>query len=251
MCLDRSYGPLLSSHAERRRDDVLSIFSEQSSNLPHPPIAAACGTVRRQACTTGLFWREELHDCKKYPFVGRSPTSNPCSANVAAISAAGHLRNRTIIVVMLHTGLRRACMLRRDVVILGKRSGRLQVYGKRNTYPEVRLNAVAPAALPRHDLRYRFGARMAVLARIEWMARIRGHDSLDTRQLSIRRIQQDVPTRGREDCLVVSAYIAVAITCPLSVRIRLGRRPRKSRGLAVRKSRTPRPAAPAYAAQVR
>src|SRR6059058_616545 len=66
-------------------------------------------------------------------------------ALVAAVTKAGSLRNRVLIVLLLHTGLRarELCRLRRDQVKLGKRSGSLEVIGKRNKYREVPLNATA------------------------------------------------------------------------------------------------------------
>ena len=70
-------------------------------------------------------------------------------ALVSAVTTSGTLRDRTIILLMLHTGLRarEVCTLQRSQVILGKRSGRLTVYGKRNKYREVPLNATARKAL--------------------------------------------------------------------------------------------------------
>src|SRR6266700_2617518 len=56
-------------------------------------------------------------------------------ALVAAVTNEGTLRDRALIVLLLHTGLRarEICHLRRDQVKLGKRSGTLEVIGKRNT----------------------------------------------------------------------------------------------------------------------
>src|SRR5436190_8761654 len=64
-------------------------------------------------------------------------------ALVAIVTAQGTLRDRTLIVLLLHTGLRasEACGLRRDQVKLGKRSGSLEIIGKRNKYREVPLNS--------------------------------------------------------------------------------------------------------------
>ena len=66
-------------------------------------------------------------------------------ALVAAVSKAGTLRDHVLIVLLLHTGLRarELCRLRRDQVKLGKRSGLLEIIGKRNKYREVPLNATA------------------------------------------------------------------------------------------------------------
>src|SRR5258708_1426357 len=64
---------------------------------------------------------------------------------LAAVTKAGTLRDRVLIVVLLHTGLRarEICRLQRDQVKLGKRSGFLEIIGKRNKYREVSLNATA------------------------------------------------------------------------------------------------------------
>src|SRR6266566_8823121 len=66
-------------------------------------------------------------------------------ALVAAATKAGNLRDRVHIVLLLHTGLRarEICRLRCDQVKLGKRSGFLEIVGKRNKYREVPLNATA------------------------------------------------------------------------------------------------------------
>ena len=161
------------------------------------------------------------------------------SGLVAAVTNSGHMRDRTIIVLMLHTGLRAAevCTLRPEQVHLGKRSGILKVYGKRNKYREVPLNATARAVLMEynqtqtvhanylfssektgealseralgylvkkyahlaslsnvspHDLRHRFGYRMAQVVPIHRLAQIMGHDSLDTTMIYIRGTQGDL-----------------------------------------------------------
>ena len=70
-------------------------------------------------------------------------------ALVAAVTNEGTFRDRVLIVLLLHIGLRarEICQLRRDQVKLGKRSGTLEVIGKRNKYREVPLNATARKAL--------------------------------------------------------------------------------------------------------
>lgn len=74
-------------------------------------------------------------------------------ALVAAVTETGSLRDRTIIILMLHTGLRarEVCTLTRSQVALGKRGGTLQVLGKRNKYREIPLNGTARAALAEYD----------------------------------------------------------------------------------------------------
>ena len=161
------------------------------------------------------------------------------AALVAAAEQAGSLRDRTLIVLMLHTGLRvnEVCSLQRDHVVLHKRSGYLKVWGKRNKYREVPLNATARQALadylaaldpqapflfvsqrtreqltPRgvgflikkyaqkaglpdlrpHDLRHRFGYRMAETVPLHRLAQIMGHDSLDTTLIYIQGTEHDL-----------------------------------------------------------
>jgi integrase/recombinase XerD len=70
-------------------------------------------------------------------------------ALVAAVTKEGMLRDRVLIVLLLHTGLRarEVCQLRQDQVKLGKRSGTLEVIGMRNKHREVPLNATARKVL--------------------------------------------------------------------------------------------------------
>ncbi len=68
---------------------------------------------------------------------------------LAAVTAEGRLRDYTLVVVMLHTGLRAGeiCQLRRDQIGMQKRSGSLHVRGKRNKQRDVPLNGTAREAL--------------------------------------------------------------------------------------------------------
>ncbi len=68
---------------------------------------------------------------------------------LAAVTADGNLCDHTLVVVMLHTGLRAGeiCLLRRDQITLHKRSGSLLVVGKGNKQREVPLNATARQVL--------------------------------------------------------------------------------------------------------
>ncbi len=158
---------------------------------------------------------------------------------LAAVTKTGNLRDRVLIILLLHTGLRarELCHLRRDKVKLGKRSGLLDIIGKRNKYREVPLNATArnmleeylptlppdavflfpsgrtkkalseralgyivkkyaqEARLPDvspHDLRHRFGYRMAESVPLHRLAQIMGHNSLDTTKLHIRGMRHDL-----------------------------------------------------------
>jgi integrase/recombinase XerD len=160
-------------------------------------------------------------------------------ALVAAVTSEGNLRDRVLIILLLHTGLRarEICQLRRDQVKLGKRSGTLEVIGKRNKYREVPLNATARKVLEEylptlppdvaclfpsgktkralseralgyivkkyaraaglldvspHDLRHRFGYRMAESVPLHRLAQIMGHDSLDTTRLYIQGTKHDL-----------------------------------------------------------
>ncbi|SRR6266487_1251974 len=160
-------------------------------------------------------------------------------ALVAAVNAAGTLRDQAIITLLLHTGLRaqELCSLTRQQVHLGKRNGTLQVIGKRKKVREVPLNTTARSILNQylktlpqecqylfpsektqkgltgralghlvtkyatqaqvidvspHDLRHRFGYRMAEVVPLHRLAQIMGHDSLDTTMIYIRGTKQDL-----------------------------------------------------------
>ncbi len=160
-------------------------------------------------------------------------------ALVAAVTKRGSLRDRVLIVLLLHTGLRarEICQLRRDQVKLGKRGGFLEIIGKRNKYREVPLNATARLVLSEylpilppdavflfpsgktkealseralgyivkkyarlaklldvspHDLRHRFGYRMAESVPLHRLAQIMGHDSLDTTRLYTQGTRRDL-----------------------------------------------------------
>jgi integrase/recombinase XerD len=160
-------------------------------------------------------------------------------ALIAAVNAIGTLRDRTIITLLLHTGLRaqELCTLTRKQVHLGKRNGTLRIIGKRNKVRDVPLNATARSILSMyletlskdssylfpsemtqealteralghlitkyakqahlvdvspHDLRHRFGYRMAEVVPLHRLAQIMGHDSLDTTMLYIRGTKQDL-----------------------------------------------------------
>lgn len=163
-------------------------------------------------------------------------------ALLTAVTHSQNLRDLTLITVMLHTGLRisEVCNLKWEHIVQRKRSGHLRVWGKRNKYREVPLNATARKALakfeesedaekqagpyvfvsqrtrtkltPRgvgfliakyadqasvenlrpHDLRHRFGYRMAERVPLHRLAQIMGHDSLDTTMLYVRGTQDDL-----------------------------------------------------------
>jgi integrase/recombinase XerD len=159
------------------------------------------------------------------------------SAIVAAVTHYGSFRDRTIIILMFHTGLRAAevCQLQLGHIHLRKCSGYLQVYGKRNKYREVPLNATVRKVLLEylslvegtwlfvsrktklaittralgyligkyariasvedispHDLRHRFGYRIAETVPLHRLAQIMGHDSLDTTMVYVRGTSEDL-----------------------------------------------------------
>ena len=160
-------------------------------------------------------------------------------ALVAAVTKAGNLRDRVLIILLFHTGLRarEMCRLRCDQVKLGKRSDSLEIIGKRNKYREVPLNDTARKALEEylptlpteavflfpssktkealseralgyiikkyadrakivgvstHNLRHRFGYRMAETVPLHRLAQIMGYDSLDTTKLYIQGTKHDL-----------------------------------------------------------
>jgi len=160
-------------------------------------------------------------------------------ALVAAVNAHGTLRDRTIVTLLLHTGLRaeELCSLTCKQVHVGKRNGTLRIIGKHKKERSVPLNATARSTLSKylgtlsqegnylfpsektgkalteralghlitkyarlaqvldvspHDLRHRFGYRMAEVVPLHRLAQIMGHDSLDTTMLYIRGTKQDL-----------------------------------------------------------
>lgn len=83
----------------------------------------------------------------------RQMTDKEEAALVAAAEHGGSLRDQTILIVMLHTGLRtmEVCDLSPSDIQIGKRSGQLTVRsGKRNKQREVPLNATCRAALEKY-----------------------------------------------------------------------------------------------------
>ena len=163
-------------------------------------------------------------------------------ALIATVMETGSMRDRAIIVLMLHTGLRtrELCTLTCAQVRFGKRSGTITVHGKHNKYREIPLNATARAALEAydpslkklslettplflsekrhtrlterglgylikkyakranvhdvspHDLRHRFGYRMAKSIPLHRLAQLMGHDSLDTTMIYVQGTIKDL-----------------------------------------------------------
>jgi len=200
------------------------------------------------AIDAGLLARDPSRVVKLIPSTPRPPrhlTDQEEEALVAAVSQHGTLRDRTLVVLALHTGLRaeELCQLQSNHVHVGRRSGLLSIYGKRNKYREVPLNSTAREALSiylatlpleapyvfpsrkrgragdvdgplgeralvyilskyagwarvadvsPHDLRHRFGYRMARKVPIHRLAQLMGHDSLDTTLRYVHGTQQDL-----------------------------------------------------------
>ncbi|HEY3231661.1 MAG TPA: tyrosine-type recombinase/integrase [Roseiflexaceae bacterium] len=220
-------------------------YLQHTRHLKPASVNRALVSIKRYvawALETGQIGRNVAAPVKLIPTEDSAPRhldDTEEEALVAAVTATGSLRDQTIIILLLHTGLRarELCTLRRDSVTIGKRSGFLRVYGKRNKYREVPLNATARAALTAylpeladtalylfpsaktgqalteralghlikkyatrarvsdvspHDLRHRFGYRMAETVPLHRLAQMMGHDSLDTTLLYIRGTRKDL-----------------------------------------------------------
>ena len=191
---------------------------------------------------TQLIQADPASPIKFVPKEATSPrhlSSEEKEALVAAVNAAGTLRDQTIITLLLHTGLRaqELCSLTRQQLHLSKRNGTLRIMGKRKKVREVPLNATARLALhyyletlspeepylfssekthcaltgralgylitkytmqaqvsdlSPHDLRHRFGYRMAEVVPLHRLAQIMGHDALDTTMLYVCGTKQDL-----------------------------------------------------------
>lgn len=209
------------------------------------------------AVDQGLVSRDPAKAVKLVPRMIPPPRHLSDREEAALVSAAeryGSLRDRTLLVVALHSGLRaeELCKLKPQHVRLGKRSGHLKVYGKRGKYREVPLNVTAREALAEwleelpadsewlfpsrkaktdgagqrepqpiterglgyvlkryadlakvenlscHDLRHRFGYRMAEKVPLHRLAQIMGHDSLGTTMAYVRGTQGDLQNAVEE-----------------------------------------------------
>ncbi len=205
----------------------------------------------------GVIPRDPARVVKLVPLVRQPPrhlTDQEENALCAAVTAHGTLRDRAVLILALHTGLRaeELCNLQQSNVTLGKRSGHLAIYGKRNKYREVPLNGTARAVLGEylptlpanatwlfisnkqetlpdgskelaplterglgylvakyarlakvadlspHDLRHRFGYRMAQTVPLHRLAQIMGHDSLDTTMIYVQGTGADLQAAVEE-----------------------------------------------------
>ncbi len=194
------------------------------------------------ATEAGLLDRDPARVVKLIPQVKGAPRHLHDAeehALLAAVMKHGPLRDQTMLMLLLHTGLRahELCGLQLRDVTVNKRSGVLRVRGKRNKYREVPLNSTARDALtaylatiPKdapalfcshktgaalteralgyliakyaalakvadvspHDLRHRFGYRMAAMVPLHRLAQIMGHDSLDTTMIYVQGTTQDL-----------------------------------------------------------
>jgi integrase/recombinase XerC len=104
------------------------------------------------ATDEGLVGRNPAKVVKLVPRVVPPPrhlSDKEEAALVTAVERYGTPRDRTLIVMALHTGLRaeELCGLGPSNVKVAKRSGRLEVWGKRGKYREVPLNFTAREAL--------------------------------------------------------------------------------------------------------
>jgi integrase/recombinase XerD len=204
-------------------------YLQHTQHLKPTSVNRALVSIKRYvawAVETGQLGRNVAAPAKLIPIEDSAPRhlDDTEEALVAAVTATGSLRDQTIIILLLHTGLRahELCTLRRDSVTIGRRSGFLCVYGKRNKYREVPLNATARTALTAylpeladtesylfpptktdqalseralghlikknvtlarlsdvspHDLRHRFGYRMAETVPLHRLAQMMGHDA--------------------------------------------------------------------------
>ncbi len=104
------------------------------------------------AVDRGDIQRDPAKVVKLVPVVCQPPrhlTDQEENALVTAVTTYGSLRDRALLILALHTGLcaEELCRLERSNVSLGKRSGHIAIYGKRNKYREVSLNGTARAVL--------------------------------------------------------------------------------------------------------
>jgi integrase/recombinase XerC len=220
-------------------------YLQDTAHLKPASVNRALISIKRYcawAVTAGQIGRDPTQGLK---MVGQEDggihhvTDTEEDALLKAVTAGGSVRDRTVIVLMLHTGVRvhEVCQLKREHLTLNKRSGSMQVHGKRNKYREVPHNATARKALEDylvtmpnagpylfmsektgqalterglgymikkymraanlahvrpHDLRHRFGYRMAQVVPLHRLAQIMGHDSLDTTMIYIKATKADL-----------------------------------------------------------
>lgn len=156
------------------------------------------------ASTEGLIHRDPSKPVKLVPEEKVSPrqmTDKEEATLIAVAEHSGSLRDQTILIVMLHTGLRtmEICSLTPGDISIGKRSGQLTVRsGKRNKQRDVPLNSTCRIALEKYmsvlppDSKYLFpsektGARLSeralrhLIQKYMKMARLEGLSAHDLR----------------------------------------------------------------------
>ena len=130
-------------------------YLQQTQHLAPTSINRALISLKRYSawlCAENLLPRDPVAPVKLIPITHAPPrqlTSSEEEALMAAVQTHGTARDYTLITLMLHTGLRATeiCSLRPRDIALRKRSGSVRVYGKRNKYREVPLNATARTVL--------------------------------------------------------------------------------------------------------
>jgi len=130
-------------------------FLQTVQHLKPNSINRALITIKRYcawAVTQDLLRRDPAKLVKLVAEVNQPPrhlTDHEEDALIVAVTLSGTLRDQTVIVLLLHTGLRarELCTLTHQDVHLGKRSGHIRVCGKRNKYRDVPLNSTARASL--------------------------------------------------------------------------------------------------------
>lgn len=221
-------------------------YLQTVAKLKPATINRALISIRRYldwAVDTELIHRNPAKPVKPVPRMEQSAhhlTDKEEGALLKAIDAVDNLRDRALIILMLHAGLRvgEVRTLTCDQVELGKNTGGIQVIGKRNKHRYVPLNATARAtlkeyratlpentnylftsektgeaigermvqlivkkyaqmanieALSPHDLRHRFGYRLAESnTPIHRIAQLMGHDSYNTTMIYIKGTQADL-----------------------------------------------------------
>ncbi len=113
-------------------------YLQHSRQLKPASINRALVSIKRYSAWTaaiGHTVRDVAAPVKLVPAEPSPPrqlTDSEEEALVTAVMAHGSVRDQTILILMLHTGLRaqEVCTLHRESVYLGKRSGVLQVYGQ-------------------------------------------------------------------------------------------------------------------------
>jgi integrase/recombinase XerD len=131
-------------------------YLQHTQRLKPASVNRALVSIKRYAAwalDTGQIRRNVAAPVKLIPTEKSAPRhldDTEEEALVAAVTATGSLRDQTIIILLLHTGLRarELCTLHRDSVAIGRRSGFLRVYGKRNKYREVPFRSMPRRALP-------------------------------------------------------------------------------------------------------